>query len=64
MEKVIVTLWNRDLKANESKEATILHWGISYEELRDGVGQYTVVFVMLNDGTVKEVHPSLVKFIK
>ena len=47
----------------EEKEATLLHWGISCEELRGGVGQYTVVYVMLEDGTVHEMHPSNIRFI-
>ena len=70
-DKVIAKFWiseHRDEKGErvpgyyEEEKATILHWGISYEELRDGVSQYTVVFVMLEDGTVHELHPSRIRF--
>lgn len=63
MEKVKVTIWNSDIRRNEIKDAKLLHWGLSYEELRDGVGTYSVVFVMLEDGKVIEVHPSLIQFV-
>lgn len=61
--KVIAKLFNSDTRECEFKEATLLHWGISYEELTTGVAQYTVVFVVLEDGTVREVYPSNMKII-
>ena len=62
MKKVQVTLWNNNAKQNEVKEATFLHWGVSCQELNNGIGHYTVVFVMLSDGTVEEVSPRNIKF--
>lgn len=62
MKKVQVTLWNHDAKQNEVTEATFMHWGISHQELNNGIGHYTVAFVMLSDGTVKEVYPTNIKF--
>jgi len=40
---------------NDSREATLLHWGISYEELRDGIGHCTIAIVAFEDGAIKEV---------
>lgn len=62
MKKVKVTLWNQDTRQNEYKDAMLLHWGISYEELRDGICHYTVAFAMLSDGKVIEVYPTNIKF--
>ena len=73
MDKVIVKIWIPN-KIQGSKiiepghydeqNATILHWGVTYEELNNGIGQYTVVFIMLEDGSIYEAHPSNIKFIK
>jgi len=72
MEKVIAEIYIPDKYEKgivvekghyEEKEARLLHWGTTYEELNNGVGQYTVVFVALNDGTVHQVHPSNIKFV-
>lgn len=40
-----------------------LTWGISYEEVEGGAGNYTTAIVMNPDGTVEEVLPSNIKFI-
>lgn len=40
-----------------------LAWGIEYEELQNGAGQYTVAIVKNPDGTVETVLPSNIKFI-
>jgi len=37
-------------------------WGVSYEELETGAGNYTVAIVELKDGTIEEVMPKNVKF--
>ena len=72
MKKVIAKFWVMAQTENgkvikpgfyEEKEAILLHWGVTYEELNNGVGQYTVVFVALNDGTVHEIHPSNIRFV-
>ena len=72
MEKVIAKFWVMAETKNgkvvtpgyyEEKKATLLHWGTTCEELNNGIGNYTVVFVALNDGSVHEVHPSNIKFI-
>jgi hypothetical protein len=44
------------------KECKILHWGISYEVLNGSVVYYTVAIVLLNDGSVCEVHPTNIKY--
>lgn len=39
-------------------------WGINYEELNDGVGNYSVALIKQNDGKIIEVMPSKVLFPK
>ncbi len=39
-------------------------WGNAFEEFESGPGNYTVAIVELPDGTIEEVLPSNVKFIK
>lgn len=46
-----------------TEKGVFLHWGISYEESAGCVGMFSVCFVELSDGTIKEVHPSNIKFI-
>ena len=41
----------------------ILHWGIEYEELNNGVGQYTIVYVLKEDGFIESVAPCEIKYI-
>lgn len=58
--------WDRDLKKNlkkESYKAYFLGFGIDYEELRDGVGQYTSAILELDDGTVTMVPVFMIKFV-
>lgn len=38
-------------------------WGCSYEEFDSGPGNYTVAIVELEDGTIEEFMPHLIKFI-
>lgn len=41
----------------------ILHWGVEYTELNNGIGHYTVVYVLKEDGTVEPVSPFEIKYI-
>jgi hypothetical protein len=40
-----------------------LTWGTSWEEVGDGVGNFTIAIVELEDGTLQEVLISNLKFI-
>jgi len=37
-------------------------WGSNYEEFEFGPGNYTVAIIELEDGTIEEVQPHLIKF--
>lgn len=39
-------------------------WGVNYEESTEGFGNYTIGLIELPDGTVIEVIPQNIKFIK
>ena len=39
-------------------------WASAYEESSEGFGNYTVALVELSDGTITEVLPSNIKFVK
>lgn len=38
-------------------------WGSSFEELHDGVGNFTFAIVENSDGTIEQVLPKNIKFI-
>ena len=64
--QVFEWLWDADLKKNlkkESYQAYFLGFGIDYEELRDGVGQYTSAILELEDGSVTMSPVFMIKFI-
>lgn len=58
--KVGTGCWETEFK----NEGLFHQWGYAYEESSEGFGNYTVAIVELQDGTVIEVLPSNVKFIK
>lgn len=62
--KCIAKIWNPKTREYEDFECEILHWGVTYEELNQGVGHYTVVWVKNKDGNVLQVHPSDIKIIE
>ena len=37
------------------QEGTLVSFGISFEELRDGIGHYTAAIIMTDDGALSEV---------
>ena len=39
-------------------------WANSYEEFKSGPGNYTIALVEIEDGTIVEVLPCNIKFIK
>ena len=53
---------NKNVK-KESYQAYFLGFGIDYEELREGVGQYTTAILELEDGSVTMVPIPMIKFI-
>lgn len=46
-----------------TEKGKFLAWGVGYEELAAGVGQYTLAIVELEDGTVCEKSICHIKFI-
>lgn len=63
-EKTQALIWDSESKSNKWEDVMILHWGVNYMELQNGVGQSTAVFVRLLDGTVQEVYPTNIRFVK
>ena len=64
-EKTQALIWDDVSKSNKWEDTKILHWGISYVDLGSGaIGHSTTVFVRLLDGTVKEVYPTNIRFVK
>lgn len=58
--------WDGDLKKNlkkESYQAYFLGFGIDYEELLEGVGQYTTAILELEDGSVAMAPIFMIKFV-
>lgn len=43
-------------------EGTFLGWGVAYEELEAGVGNYSVALIEMPDGTVIQSDPQLIRF--
>lgn len=46
------------------QEGTFLGWGVDYEELRDGVGQYTAAIVEFPGGEVALCPVHTIRFVK
>lgn len=44
-------------------EGLFHQWGVSYEEMVEGTGNYNVAIIENADGTISEVLPSNMKFI-
>lgn len=58
--KVGTNCWSKDYLG----QGLFHQWASSYEEFENGAGNYTVALVELEDGTIKEVLPSNIKFIQ
>lgn len=71
MRKVSIVIWEtdkEDLAIPQRQRwnnyiGTFHQWGINYEELSDGIGNYTVAIVELEGGRVVEVIPTRVQFL-
>lgn len=48
----------------EKGYATFIKWGVDYEELEHGVGSYSTAIIRLDDGTIKNVHVDMIRFLK
>lgn len=48
---------------SEAKKAKFLTWGLDYDDLANGVGNYTVAIVEMPDGTVESWPARLTRFI-
>ena len=46
-----------------NSEGVFLTWGTDYEELRNGVGQYSIAIVQTPEGLIEGVHISNLKFV-
>jgi len=68
MRKVMVSeyKWSAEAKRNLVKdkcEAIFHQFGVDYEEFEGGPGSYSTAIVELSDGTVHNVHVSLIRFL-
>ena len=57
------SVYNFTLHKYETQKAYFHEWSIECEELQDGIGQYPVAIVELQDGTVYTVETNKIKFI-
>jgi len=48
----------------EKGYATFIKWGIDYEEINDGVGNFSTAIIRLDDGTIKNVPVEMIRFLK
>ena len=44
--------------------ATFHRWGVDYEELENGVGNYSTAIIEREDGSVKNVPVALIAFVQ
>lgn len=51
------------MELQEKGEAYLLEFGVDYEELENGVGNYSTAIINLDDGTVKNIPVENIKFI-
>ena len=49
---------------NYTSEGLFHQWANSYEEFESGPGNYTIALVEIEDGTIVEILPYNIKFIK
>ncbi len=64
MRKVIVRIYDRSLREwLDGVEGTFHMWGQSYDEYREGPGNYTMAIIELPDGRVVTALPGDVKFL-
>jgi hypothetical protein len=65
---VIVFKYERDQaqKWQKVEDGTALfhQWGVDYEEFETGPGNYSVAIVERPDGSIENVQPEMVRFIK
>lgn len=45
-------------------EGVLVHFGIGFEELRDGIGHFTEAVILLDDGSVKTCPVTCITLIK
>jgi len=51
------------LEDDFNSEGVFLTWGTDYEELSNGVGQYSIAIIQTPEGLIEGVHISNLKFI-
>lgn len=61
-EIVIVQYEKYTTKGWVVENGEFMAWGVNYEELNNGVGNYSVALIKQNDGKIIEVIPSKVVF--
>ena len=60
----IVQKFNKDNKCMDGVHCRFIAWGVEPEEFRDGVGNWTVGIIELDDGTLYTTTPSNIRFTK
>ena len=70
MNKVEVYKWEHTIEDGKSFnwkvyecDAVFCSWGVDYEELENGIGNYSTAIVQLSDGSIKNVECSLIRFL-
>lgn len=48
---------------HNGKEGALVAFGLSFEELRDGIGHYTTAVIMMDDGEIVEYPAQRVRVI-
>lgn len=49
-------------KKTEDGEALFHQWGVDYEELDNGTGNYSTAIIERSDGTIENVEANMIKF--
>lgn len=60
---VTVSYYDKGKKTRVDTTGRFHCWGIDYQEFESGPGMYTVAIVELDDGSVKVIHPTDVRFM-
>ena len=55
--------WNIEKREMIEDEGIILHWGVGYEEYKEGIAHYTVVFIADYEGVVRAIIPTNMQII-
>lgn len=69
MRKVMITMpvykGRGKVQQKDTENYGMFHaWGVAYDELGEGVGNYSVALVEIQEGIILEINPAEIKFVK